>query len=135
VKASKLARNVDSPESGLDAIAQAMLCEDVIGWRNNKDSEIRKVIIVITDQEMHYAYDGLMGGIARPFDMKCHTNLTTMEYTEQLVLDYPSFGQVNIYFLNGRLIKVFFQFVKFICLTTNERTFQPSETWRCIEKE
>ena len=26
--------NVDSPESGLDAMAQAMLCPDVVGWRN-----------------------------------------------------------------------------------------------------
>jgi hypothetical protein len=35
----------------------------------------------------------------------------------------------NIYFLNGGLRKVvvtFFQWVKFIFLTTHERTFQPS---------
>ena len=27
--------NVDSPESGLDAMAQAMLCNEVVGWRKN----------------------------------------------------------------------------------------------------
>ena len=26
-------RNVDSPESGLDAMAQAMLCPDIVKWR------------------------------------------------------------------------------------------------------
>ena len=50
--------NVDSPESGLDAIAQALLCdgqdgqENIANWRNGG---VQKVIIVITDQEMHYA--------------------------------------------------------------------------------
>ena len=28
--------NVDSPESGLDAMAQAMLCTDIIGWRQER---------------------------------------------------------------------------------------------------
>ena len=52
--------NVDSPESGLDAIAQALLCdgqdgqENIINWRNENEG-VQKVIIVITDQEMHYA--------------------------------------------------------------------------------
>ena len=27
--------NVDSPESGLDAMAQAMLCPDIVGWRSD----------------------------------------------------------------------------------------------------
>ena len=53
-----LINNVDSPESGLDAIAQALLCdgqdgqENIANWRNGG---VQKVIIVITDQEMHYA--------------------------------------------------------------------------------
>ena len=37
-----------------------------------------------------------MGGIVRPFDMKCHTSRSTKKYTKQLELDYPSFGQVII---------------------------------------
>ena len=58
VKTLKPFNNVDSPESGLDAIAQALLCdgqdgqENIINWRNGG---VQKVIIVITDQEMHYA--------------------------------------------------------------------------------
>ena len=27
--------NVDSPESGLDAMAQAMLCPDIVKWRSD----------------------------------------------------------------------------------------------------
>lgn len=91
VSLSKLSRNVDSPESGLDAIAQAMTCNNLTGWRGN---DIRKVIIVITDQEMHYAFDGILGGIVRKFDMACHTDPVTSEYVMQTELDYPSFGQV-----------------------------------------
>ena len=57
VKNLKLIANVDSPESGLDAIAQALLCDEdptnIMGWRT--DEHVQKVIIVITDQEMHYA--------------------------------------------------------------------------------
>lgn len=57
VKDLTLIANVDSPESGLDAIAQALLCDEgesnIIGWRTDK--QVQKVIIVITDQEMHYA--------------------------------------------------------------------------------
>ena len=64
---------------------------NLIKWRGNG---VKKVIIVITDEEMHYALDGILGGIVRPFDMKCHS--TKIDgYTEQLKLDYPSFGQVE----------------------------------------
>ena len=28
--------NVDSPEAGVDAMAQAMLCDSVVGWRGGK---------------------------------------------------------------------------------------------------
>ena len=124
VKAEGVIGNVDSPEAGLDALAQALLCDgqnhedgkklniwknrlflnfhfhfwtdtpslNLIKWRGEG---VKKVIIVITDEEMHYALDGILGGIVRPFDMKCHSTKND-GYTEQLRLDYPSFGQVGL---------------------------------------
>ena len=67
---------------------------NLIGWRGKG---VKKVIIVITDQEMHFALDGILGGIVRPFDMKCHSTAED-GYTKQLELDYPSFGEVKIKF-------------------------------------
>ena len=34
-KTTDMPSNVDSPESGLDAMAQAMLCDKVVGWRGD----------------------------------------------------------------------------------------------------
>ena len=34
-KNTEMPSNVDSPESGLDAMAQAMLCPHIVGWRSD----------------------------------------------------------------------------------------------------
>ena len=94
-----LVKNVDDPEANFDALAQAMLCEDIVGWRGD---DIRKVIIMIGDEESKYAMDGMIAGIVKPFDMQCHTKTeqylndqTVTYYTKQLELDFPSFGQIR----------------------------------------
>ena len=87
-------------------MSQALACDiegdpsQNIGWRK-KSEGAKRVIIVITDQEMHYALDGLLAGIVMPYDMKCHTDCkhrdsnNTGKYLKELEVDYPSFGQVN----------------------------------------
>ena len=96
VSSSRLAANVDSPESGLDALMQVITCENnVIGWRDG----VRKVIIFITDEESHYAYDGILGGLVKPQDAQCSTSrdprTRNVWYTKELEFDYPSFGQIR----------------------------------------
>ena len=82
-------QNIDVPEAGLDAIAQAMLCPSVIGWKEDR----KKIIILMTDAEMHFAFDGILGGITDKFPMEC--NLVNNRYdSKQNDYDYPSFGQV-----------------------------------------
>ena len=66
----------------------------------------RKVIVLITDAEQHYAMDGILGGIMNNFDTNsCKTtdgDLPTTPgnfvrrklYTEEQNFDYPSFGEV-----------------------------------------
>lgn len=51
-----ISTNADLPEGTLDAMAQAILCQDVVGWRRNA----RKIIMVITDATVHVAGDGLV---------------------------------------------------------------------------
>ena len=86
---TKFQTNIDTPEAGLDAIAQAMLCPLAIGWNENR----KKIIIAMTDAEMHFAFDGILGGITDKFAMeKCR--LDNDRYDEQNDYDYPSFGQV-----------------------------------------
>ena len=45
VRATEFVSNVDSPESGFDAIGQAMACQNLIGWR----PEAQKVIVFIAE--------------------------------------------------------------------------------------
>ena len=86
---TKFQTNIDIPEAGLDAIAQAMLCPSAIGW----DEDRKKIIIVMTDAEMHFAFDGILGGITDKFQMEC--GLDNGRYdSKQNDYDYPSFGQV-----------------------------------------
>ena len=73
---------------------QALLCQNKIGWRPNA----RKIIILITDAEQHYAFDGLFGGITNTFDTtQCRTETTEQGgyYNDEQNFDYPSFGQVQ----------------------------------------
>ena len=90
-----LHENIDIPEAGLDAVAQAMRCPDIIGWEEDR----KKIIIMMTDAEMHFAFDGILGGITDKFPMeKC--NLVNNHYdSKQNDYDYPSFGQVNTWVL------------------------------------
>ena len=99
-----MVKNVDDPEANFDALAQAMLCKEIVGWRSTEKVPIRKVIIMIGDEESKYAMDGMIAGIVKPFDMKCHTKSNqkykdlekkVTYYTKQLELDFPSFGQIR----------------------------------------
>lgn len=80
--------NLDHPEGGLDAMMQAVVCDDKIGWR----SGARRLIIYISDATFHYAGDGKLGGVVIPNDGHCH--LKNNMYTKAEVQDYPSVGHI-----------------------------------------
>lgn len=46
--------NLDAPEGGFDAIMQAVVCRDRIGWRD----QARRLLVFSTDAGFHYAGDG-----------------------------------------------------------------------------
>lgn len=54
VNSSNISGNLDAPEGGFDAIIQALMCEDAIGWRDRA----RKMIVFSSDAGFHYAGDG-----------------------------------------------------------------------------
>lgn len=87
----KSSGNLDNPEGGLDALLQASVCTEEIGWRERA----RHMLLFSTDSPFHIAGDGKLGGIVVPNDGKCHTDRTTGLYTESTNQDYPSISQLS----------------------------------------
>jgi integrin beta 1 len=54
VKRAAVSGNLDAPEGGFDAIMQAVVCRDNIGWRE----KARRLLVFSTDAGFHYAGDG-----------------------------------------------------------------------------
>ncbi|XP_064140241.1 integrin beta-7 isoform X4 [Loxodonta africana] len=80
--------NLDSPEGGFDAILQAAVCQEQIGWRN-----VSRLLVFTSDDTFHTAGDGKLGGIFRPSDGRCHLDSNGL-YSRSPEFDYPSVGQV-----------------------------------------
>ncbi|XP_058164128.1 integrin beta-7 isoform X2 [Dasypus novemcinctus] len=80
--------NLDSPEGGFDAILQAALCREQIGWRN-----VSRLLVFTSDDTFHTAGDGKLGGIFMPSDGHCHLDSNGL-YSRSPEFDYPSVGQV-----------------------------------------
>ncbi|XP_052740856.1 integrin beta-PS [Bicyclus anynana] len=81
--------NNDDPQADLDALLQAMICTDEIGWRNNS----HRIIVASTDSTYHSAGDGKFVGAIKPPNIKC--NLINNEYEMALTYDYPSVSKIN----------------------------------------
>lgn len=54
MKNSKITGNYDSPEGGLEAMMQAIVCRKEIGWRE----KARRLLVFSTDANFHTAGDG-----------------------------------------------------------------------------
>ena len=103
---SPMAGNVDDPEGSLDALMQVMVCGGRIGWRQDS----RKIIILSTDRDYHFAGDGKLAGIFTPNDGKCHLNSTgdgSGYYTHGEMLDYPSVSHINSVAQKNNFLVVF----------------------------
>ncbi len=90
VAATQISGNLDASEVGFDAIMQAIVCKNEIGWREKS----RKMLVFSTDSGFHYAGDGKLGGIVKPNDGNCHLDRSGL-YTESIHQDYPSISQIN----------------------------------------
>ena len=99
----------DDPEGTLDAMMQAVVCTDTVGWRD----EARKVLFVMTNDLMHTAGDGRLAGIYKPNDAMCHTKFDSMAnktvYAESAALtyDYPTLEQMRMVLEKFGVVPVF----------------------------
>ena len=102
-----ISTNVDDPEDPLGAMLQAVICKDLIGWRETSI----KIILVMTDDVLHTAGDGRLAGIVKPNDGQCHTQydplLNKTLYTASLTQDYPSIEQVRQALEDANIVPVF----------------------------
>lgn len=87
---ARVSGNLDAPEGGFDAIMQAVVCPEQIGWRKLA----RRLLVFSTDAGFHYAGDGKLGGVIKPNDGECH--MQNNMYTHSTIQDYPSISQINL---------------------------------------
>ncbi|XP_072228830.1 integrin beta-4 isoform X2 [Leuresthes tenuis] len=79
--------NLDPPEGGFDAILQAAVCGDQIGWREHSTH----LLVFSTESAFHYESDGanVLSGVLPRNDELCHLDANG-NYTEATNQDYPS---------------------------------------------
>ncbi|XP_040918003.1 integrin beta-3-like [Toxotes jaculatrix] len=85
VEKQQVSRNRDAPEGGFDAVMQAVVCKEKIGWR----PDASHLLVFTTDAKTHIALDGRIAGIVQPNDGQCHLDIDNI-YNKSTVLDYPS---------------------------------------------
>ncbi|KAK2159930.1 hypothetical protein LSH36_143g03036 [Paralvinella palmiformis] len=134
VRQAPISGNLDSPEGTFDAMMQAIACKADIGWRLRSrklllvstDNDFhfagdgkgdigwreasRKMLLVSTDNDFHYAGDGKLGGIVTPNDGHCHLD-SNHEDSESLFQDYPSVSQLA-YRISEEKVNVIFAITK-----------------------
>ncbi|XP_040003777.1 integrin beta-2 [Xiphias gladius] len=101
VKEQFISGNLDSPEGSLDAMMQAAVCGDKIGWRNSST----RLIVLTTDAGFHMAGDGKLAGILEPNDEQCHMEYNL--YTKSSEMDYPSVGQLAMQLEKNNIQPIF----------------------------
>ncbi|KAM9746430.1 integrin beta-3a [Menidia menidia] len=90
VKKQQVSSNIDSPEGGFDAIMQAVVCKEKIGWR----PDASHLLVFTTDANTHMALDGRLAGVVQPNDGRCYLDESNV-YSKSTVLDYPSLGLIT----------------------------------------
>uniref|UniRef100_A0A8C2XVF3 Integrin beta n=1 Tax=Cyclopterus lumpus TaxID=8103 RepID=A0A8C2XVF3_CYCLU len=128
VQKQMVSRNRDAPEGGFDAILQAAVCKEEIGWRK----EAYHLLVFATDDVPHLALDGRLGGLVQPHDGRCHLD-NQNEYSGSTKMDYPSLALLgeklaeNNIFLIFAVTKRLYNFTALIPGTTVEILDQDSK--------
>ncbi|KAM7406806.1 hypothetical protein PAMA_002837 [Pampus argenteus] len=98
---TSISGNLDPPEGSLDALMQAAVCGEKIGWRNSST----RLIVLTTDAGFHMAGDGKLAGILEPNDEICHMKNNT--YIKSSEMDYPSVGQLAMQLEKNNIQPIF----------------------------
>uniref|UniRef100_A0ABM5EZF3 Integrin beta n=1 Tax=Pogona vitticeps TaxID=103695 RepID=A0ABM5EZF3_9SAUR len=102
VKKQKISANIDTPEGGFDAIMQAAVCKEKIGWRNDS----LHLLVFVSDADSHFGMDSKLAGIVIPNDGECHLD-DNNEYSMSTILEYPSLGQLIEKIMENNVFLIF----------------------------
>ncbi|XP_058486137.1 integrin beta-6 [Solea solea] len=94
--------NIDLPECGFDAIMQAAVCGDKIGWRNDS----MRLLVFVSDADSHFGMDSKMAGIVIPNDGQCHLDVNN-EYAMSTVQEYPTLAQLMDKVVENNILLIF----------------------------
>uniref|UniRef100_A0A671XRD3 Integrin beta n=1 Tax=Sparus aurata TaxID=8175 RepID=A0A671XRD3_SPAAU len=98
----QVSANTDVPECGFDAIMQAAVCGDKIGWRNDS----MRLLVFVSDADSHFGMDSKMAGIVIPNDGQCHLD-DNNEYAMSTVQEYPTLGQLIDKVMENNILLIF----------------------------
>ncbi|KAJ7405289.1 integrin beta-6 isoform X3 [Willisornis vidua] len=102
VKVQRISANIDTPEGGFDAIMQAAVCKEKIGWRNDS----LHLLVFVSDADSHFGMDSKLAGIVIPNDGNCHLDHNN-EYSMSTVLEYPTIGQLIDKLVQNNVLLIF----------------------------
>ncbi|KAG8432378.1 hypothetical protein GDO86_016858 [Hymenochirus boettgeri] len=102
VRKQRISGNIDTPEGGFDAIMQAAVCKERIGWRNGS----LHLLVFVSDGDSHYGMDSKLSGIVIPNDGQCHLD-SNNEYSMSTVQEYPSVGQLIEKLVENNILLIF----------------------------
>ncbi|XP_047349919.1 integrin beta-PS-like isoform X2 [Vespa velutina] len=124
VKEIPVSANIDFPEGSLDALMQAIVCTNEIGWRE----KARHLLVLSTDASYHIAGDGKLAGIVEPNDCQCHLDEEGY-YSYSSLQDYPSIAQQLVSSVSMMDNKSSFIDVKYYsrCLNATEKLMERNE--------
>uniref|UniRef100_A0A8C2FYR2 Integrin beta n=1 Tax=Cyprinus carpio TaxID=7962 RepID=A0A8C2FYR2_CYPCA len=96
--------NLDAPEGGFDAILQAAVCQEQIGWREDSTH----LLVFSTESAFHYEADGVnvLAGILDRNDEQCHLT-SDGNYTHDTRQDYPSIPTLVRLLVKHNIIPIF----------------------------
>uniref|UniRef100_A0A8C6GFW0 Integrin beta n=1 Tax=Mus spicilegus TaxID=10103 RepID=A0A8C6GFW0_MUSSI len=130
VRKQKISANIDTPEGGFDAIMQAAVCKEKIGWRNDS----LHLLVFVSDADSHFGMDSKLAGIVIPNDGLCHLDHRN-EYAMSTVLEYPTIGQLIDKLVQNNVLLIFAVTQEQVHLYENYAKLIPGATVGLLQKD
>ncbi|XP_068427927.1 integrin beta-5 [Clinocottus analis] len=130
VQKQMVSRNRDAPEGGFDAILQAAVCKDEIGWRK----EAYHLLVFATDDVPHLALDGRLGGLVQPHDGRCHLDANN-EYSASTQMDYPSLALLGEKLAENNIFLIFAVTKRLYVIYKNFTALIPGTTVEILDQD
>ncbi|XP_008843961.1 integrin beta-6 [Nannospalax galili] len=130
VRKQKISANIDTLEGGFDAIMQAAVCKEKIGWRNDS----LHLLVFVSDADSHFGMDSKLAGIVIPNDGLCHLD-NRNEYSMSTVLEYPTIGQLIDKLVQNNMLLIFAVTQEQVHLYENYAKLIPGATVGVLQKD